>query len=87
MAFNPPNPEQKPQRGAAHSLVQAERLVQIALVLPAAVLIGWFFGSLLDRWFHQHWITIVGIIFGMIAGMLEAVRMALGAGKKGNRQP
>ncbi len=81
MAFNPPNPDQKPQRSAMQSYVQAERLIQIALVLPIAVLIGWFFGAMLDRWLHQRWITIVGIILGMIAGMLEAVRMALAAGK------
>ncbi|AXC14495.1 hypothetical protein ACPOL_5241 [Acidisarcina polymorpha] len=83
MPFNSPNPEQQPQKGGLKSLVQAERLVQIALVLPIAVLIGWFLGAMLDRWLHQHWITIVGIIFGMIAGMMEAVRMALGAGKSG----
>ena len=81
MAFNAPNPDQKPQPGAAKSLVQSERLLQIALVLPIAVLLGWFLGALLDRWLHQSWITIVGIVLGMIAGMLEAVRMALGAGK------
>ena len=84
MPFNPPSPDQKPQQRAVKSLAQAERLMQIALVLPAAVLIGWFFGSMLDRWLHQHWITFVGIVLGMIAGMLEAVRMALAAGKAGN---
>ena len=45
MPFNPPNPDPKPEKPLAHSLVQAERLIQIALVLPIAVLIGWFFGS------------------------------------------
>ena len=81
MPFNAPIPNQKPERGIRKSVVQSERLLQIALVLPIAVLIGWFFGALLDRWLHQSWITIVGIILGMIAGMLEAVRMALAAGK------
>jgi F0F1-type ATP synthase assembly protein I len=81
MPLNPPTPDPKPEKPLAHSLVQAERLMQIALVLPIAVLIGWFFGALLDRWFHQKWITVVGLILGMIAGMMEAVRMALAAGK------
>ena len=85
MPYLPPNPNQKPEGGGLKSLVQAEKLVQIALVLPVAVLIGWFFGSLLDRWLHQTWIYIVGIVFGMIAGMMEAVRMALSAGKDGKR--
>jgi ATP synthase protein I len=71
----------KPEKPLVHSLVQADRLMQIALVLPIAVLIGWFFGSLLDRWLHQTWISVVGLVLGMIAGMIEAVRMALAAGK------
>jgi ATP synthase protein I len=84
MPFNAPNPDAKPDKPVVRSLVQAERLIQIALVLPIAVLTGWFFGSLLDKWFHQTWITIVGLNFGMIAGLLEAVRMALAAGKGKN---
>jgi ATP synthase protein I len=83
MAFNPLNPDKKSSGGLGKSVTQSERLFQIALVLPIAVLIGWFFGAALDRWFHQSWITIVGIVLGMIAGMLEAVRMALAAGKGG----
>jgi F0F1-type ATP synthase assembly protein I len=81
MPFNAPNPDPGPEKHGLKSLVQAESLFQIALVLPIAVLIGWFFGAMLDRWLHQTWITIVGLILGMIAGMMEAVRMALGAGK------
>ncbi len=81
MAFNSPNPDQKPVSGGLKGLVEAEKLVQIALVLPIAVLIGWFGGLMLDRWLHQSWISIAGLICGVIAGMLEAVRMALGAGK------
>ncbi|MBT9330583.1 AtpZ/AtpI family protein [Paracidobacterium acidisoli] len=66
---------------ALHSLVQAERLVQIAIVLPAAVFIGWAGGTLLDHWLHQHWIYIPGLLFGVIAGLVEAVRQALRAGE------
>jgi ATP synthase protein I len=87
MPFNAPNPDSKPEKPLGKSLVQAERLMQIALVLPIAVLIGWFFGALLDRWLHQTWITVVGLILGMIAGMLEAVRMALAAGKPKSNKP
>ena len=87
MPFNAPNPNPKPEKPAIRSIVQAERLMQIALVLPIAVLIGWFFGAMLDRWLHQTWITVVGLILGMIAGMLEAVRMALAAGKIKSKKP
>lgn len=81
MPFNAPNPNPRPEKHGLKGLVQTESLIQIALVLPIALLIGWGFGALLDRWFHQTWITVVGLILGMIAGMLEAVRMALAAGK------
>ncbi len=87
MPFNSPNPNPKPEKPPFRSIVQAQRLTQIALVLPIAVLIGWFFGAMLDRWLHQTWITVVGLILGMIAGMLEAVRMALAAGKAKSTKP
>ena len=55
--------------------------MQIALVLPAAVFIGWIVGVGLDHWLHKDWIYIVGLILGSIAGLFEAVRQALGSGK------
>ena len=77
-----PAPSSNPKSGKSgglNTLVKAERLMQIALVLPVALLIGWLAGVLLDRWLHQHWIYIVGLIFGAAAGMVEAVRQALHA--------
>lgn len=58
-------------------LIKAERLTQIAFVLPAAVLVGWGIGALLDMWLHTTWIYIVGLVLGAVAGMFEAVRQAL----------
>jgi ATP synthase protein I len=80
---NPPKSDPKSARsGGLDTLVKAERLTQIAFVLPTALIIGWGLGALLDRWLHQHWIYIVGLIFGAVAGMFEAVRLALrGNGK------
>ncbi len=65
-----------------NTLVQAEGLLQIAFVLPAAVLIGWGAGALLDKWLHTHWIYVVGLLFGSAAGLLEVVRQALRAGNE-----
>jgi F0F1-type ATP synthase assembly protein I len=73
------NPSGKKRSEGLDTLVKAERLTQIAFVLPAAVLIGWGGGVLLDKWLHQHWIYIVGLILGAVAGMVEAVRQALRA--------
>jgi F0F1-type ATP synthase assembly protein I len=85
-------PNRNPNRGKSqrddlrgtgmNTLVQAESLLQIAFVLPAAVLIGWGAGALLDKWLHTNWIFIVGLLFGSAAGLLEVVRQALRAGNE-----
>jgi ATP synthase protein I len=77
-----PNPNAGPNKtsGGVNALVKAEKLMQIALVLPVSLVVGWGGGVLLDKWLHQHWIYIVGLIFGAAAGMVEAVRQALKAG-------
>jgi len=88
MTASDPNLDRgKSERGHArdsgmNTLVQAESLLQIAFVLPAAVLIGWGMGALLDKWLHTHWIYIVGLLFGSAAGLVEVVRQALRAGSE-----
>lgn len=57
--------------------VQAEKMIQIALVLPCAGFIGWLMGAGLDRVFHATWISMAGILLGIIAGLVGAVRMAM----------
>ena len=83
MAFNPPNPNgEQPKRdsGGLASLVQAEKLMQIAFLLPCAALIGWGLGWWIDHHFGTHWATIAGLVFGLVAGMVSVIRMALSAG-------
>ncbi len=88
MSSPDPNPDRgKSQRGNAsgsgmNTFVQAESLLQLAFVLPAAVLIGWGAGALLDKWLHTHWLYIVGLLFGSAAGLVEVVRQALRAGNE-----
>ena len=84
MAEQNSNPGGKKQSEGLQTLVKAERLTQIAFVLPAAVLVGWGAGALLDKWLHQDWIYIVGLILGAVAGMVEAVRQALRANAQAN---
>jgi F0F1-type ATP synthase assembly protein I len=82
MPFNRPTPNRKPQSKISEGLgayVQAEKMVQIALVLPCAVLIGWGGGAWLDIRLHQSWITLVGIVVGSVAGMVSAIRLAMAA--------
>ena len=94
MPFNAPLPEDKssprssgPRRsGAVQNLAQAERLLQIAFVMPCAMVLCWGAGWWLDHHFHTKWIALVGLILGIIAGMVSAIRMALDAGKpRGSR--
>lgn len=83
MPIDPPSPDRKPRSKTSaglQSLVEAEKLMQIALVLPSGVVIGWLGGAWLDSRFHQTWIVIVGIALGSIAGLVSAIRMAMAAG-------
>jgi uncharacterized membrane protein YfcA len=86
MPFNRPIPESKQPRGKPASglaaYVEAEKLMQIAFVLPSAVVIGWLAGSWADSLLHQSWIAIFGVVFGCVAGLTFMIRMAMDAEKK-----
>ena len=69
---------QKPKRsGALDGLVRAERLLQIAFILPAAVVVGWAAGAGLDKWLHQDWIYLAGLGVGAVAGFVEVFRLVM----------
>jgi len=57
--------------------LQIARYSQIGFMLPAATLIGWFLGSLLDKWLHTTWVYIAGLVLGMVTGFVELIRMLL----------
>jgi hypothetical protein len=83
MPFNRPIPDSKGRQKSAsgiETLVQAERLMQIALLLPSAAFIGWLFGAWLDSKLHQSWIGLAGMVFGGISGIVYVVRMVLATG-------
>jgi ATP synthase protein I len=82
MPFNRPIPNSKPQAKLSSgigAIAEAEKLMQIALLLPSAAVIGWLAGAWLDRRLHQSWIAIAGIVFGCIAGLVYVIRMAMAA--------
>jgi ATP synthase protein I len=85
MPFNHPIPESKdrpkPPSGIA-SLVEAEKMVQIAILLPSAAVIGWLMGAWLDGRLHQTWIGMAGILFGGVSGLVYVVRLVMNAGAK-----
>jgi F0F1-type ATP synthase assembly protein I len=65
------------QPGALGSLVEAEKMVQLALMIPSATVIGWLAGLGLDHLLHQHWIYIAGLLFGATAGFVQLFRTVL----------
>ncbi len=62
--------------GSLNDYVKAESMIQLAIALPAGCVIGWFGGSWLDHRFHQHWIGVLGIVLGAIAGFLQMYLLA-----------
>lgn len=54
--------------------VQFGRYSEIAFMLPAGTVAGFLLGALLDRWLHQSWISIVGLLLGTAAGLIELLR-------------
>ncbi|MGH9606502.1 MAG: AtpZ/AtpI family protein [Terracidiphilus sp.] len=84
MPYHRPIPESRAggkRSPALAAWVEAEKLMQIALVLPCAAFIGWLAGAWLDERMHQHWIGIAGIVFGGASGLYYVIRLALAAGK------
>ena len=83
MAYNKPiqdGDEKRRDSGGLATLVQAEKMMQIALLLPSAAFVGWLLGALLDRWLHTTWIGAAGIVFGGISGLVYVIRLVLVAG-------
>jgi len=83
MPYNSPIPDQKPERGNSggmQTLIQAEKLTQIAVLLPSAAFIGWLAGAWLDSKLHQSWIGLAGIVFGGISGLVYVVRLVMATG-------
>jgi hypothetical protein len=83
MAFNRPIPNRIPPRkdsGGLATLVQAEKLMQIAILLPSAAFIGWLLGAWADKAWHQSWLGIAGKVFGGISGLVYVVRLVMATG-------
>ena len=72
-----PNPQPPKRSSLTRGIASAERLLEIAFIMPAAVAVGWLGGAALDKWFHQHWIYIAGIALGFVAGFVEVLRLAV----------
>ena len=78
-----PEPDNNPKKDSTlKDFARAESMIQLAIVMPGACVIGWFLGSLLDRHFHTHWIYVVGVLLGAAGGFIQMYRVAAGYMRK-----
>ena len=56
---------------------QMANYAKLAIMLPAATLVGWLIGAALDHWLHTTWLYIVGLLLGIIAGFVELIRAVM----------
>ncbi len=75
MPDSPKPPEKK------DPLVALARYSEIGFIIPAAVLLGFFLGKLLDYWLHTKWLHVVGLVFGAVVGFTQMIRMAMSSSK------
>jgi ATP synthase protein I len=89
MPFNNPIPDNKPpskESGGLRGYIEAEKLLHLAFVLPGAVAVFGGAGWLADQRLHQHWMAIVGIAFGSVAGMVYVIQQAVASESKSERE-
>jgi ATP synthase protein I len=77
-----PQPDSPKRSALTDGIARAERLLEIAFIMPAALAVGWLGGAALDKWLHQHWIYVAGIILGFVAGFIEVIRLAVNYSNK-----
>jgi F0F1-type ATP synthase assembly protein I len=65
--------------------VQVSKYMSLAFMLPISTLVGYGIGWLLDKLFHTHFLYLVFLGFGIVAGFIEVFRgLAAETGRDGN---
>jgi F0F1-type ATP synthase assembly protein I len=75
--FNTKPKEEKKSSDGVTTIIQAEKLFQIAVLLPATTVVGWFAGHWIDGKLNQHWIGVTGMLVGGVLGMVYVIRLAM----------
>lgn len=55
---------------------QVSRYSGLAFLLPTAVFVGYLIGYFLDKAFGTHFLYIVFLLIGIVAGLIEVIRTA-----------
>jgi ATP synthase protein I len=85
MPFNRPLPNSDSKsKGSSgvDAIVKAETGIQIALILPSSVVVCWLIGAWADKHFHQSWISILGVVFGAISGLVYIIQYVVRADRQ-----
>jgi F0F1-type ATP synthase assembly protein I len=78
--------DERPGKREESPWVMVARYSEIGFMIPAAVMVGYFLGRVADYFLHTHWIYMVGIIFGSVAGFVSMIRKALESSKEEEKQ-
>jgi F0F1-type ATP synthase assembly protein I len=65
----PDDPSKKP-----NPFLQIAKYSELAVIFPAATVVGWLIGAALDRWLHTKWLFLAGLILGIAAGFIQLIR-------------
>jgi F0F1-type ATP synthase assembly protein I len=76
----------KQPRPRNKALVSAGEYISLAFVLPAAVFVGYLIGTLLDRYFGTSFLSIVFLLLGIAAGLVEVIRKFLKDSKRAEQE-
>ena len=68
------NPVANENRAASRQYAMA---MELPFLFVVAVLLGGGAGYFIDRWLHTTWISVVGLLLGIAAGMIELIRGVL----------
>jgi len=68
-------PGNSPEKKKPNSWAQMARYSELAVIFPAATVVGWLGGVALDRWLHTQWLYLLGLILGIVAGFVQLIRM------------
>ena len=85
MPFNRPVPDSDPRSkrsSGIDAIVKAETGIQIALILPSSVVVCWLLGAWADKHFHQSWISIAGVVFGAVSGLVYIIQYVVRADRQ-----
>lgn len=74
-------PSEKDERGRDRDTTLVAQAFELGMIPAACIVVGWLGGAALDKWLHTHWITLTGILIGVVTGFIELIRRALAMSK------